>query len=123
MTNGQETAYSYIMDWYKNRSSLVYRLGGPAGSGKSWLIRLIAEAVGRDKCLLMTPTGKASNNLIKSGLESHTIHSQIYRVKRNSEEPEDDGAADSVESLMQYLTRDDTEYDTDVKKVAQKTAR
>ena len=49
MTNGQETAYPFIMDWYKNRSSLVYRLGGPAGSGKSWLIRLIAEAVGRSQ--------------------------------------------------------------------------
>ena len=113
MTNGQETAYSLIMDWYKNRTSLVYRLGGPAGSGKSWLIRLIAEAVGCEKCLLMTPTGKASNNLIKSGLDSHTIHSQIYRVKRNSEEPEEGALENTVESLMQFLTREDTEYDTE----------
>ena len=27
----------------------------------------------------MTPTGKASNNLIKAGLDARTIHSQIYK--------------------------------------------
>lgn len=78
MTPSQETAYKRITQWFDRRTSMIFRLGGPAGSGKSWLIAKIAEYVGFEKCLLMTPTGKASNNLIKAGLESHTIHSQIY---------------------------------------------
>lgn len=78
LTRSQETAFHRIMSWYTTGVSKVFRLGGPAGSGKSYLIKLIAEEVGMSKCLLITPTGKASNNLIKSGLHSHTIHSQIY---------------------------------------------
>lgn len=78
LTRSQETAFHRIMSWVKTGTSSIFRLGGPAGSGKSYLIRLIAEEVGINKCLLITPTGKASTNLIKSGLPAHTIHSQIY---------------------------------------------
>lgn len=78
LTRSQETAFHRIMSWYTTGISKVFRLGGPAGSGKSYLIKLIAEEIGMSRCLLITPTGKASNNLIKSGLHSHTIHSQIY---------------------------------------------
>lgn len=78
LTRSQETAFHRIMSWIRTGATRIFRLGGPAGSGKSYLIRLVAEEVGMDDCLLITPTGKASNNLIKSGLASHTIHSQIY---------------------------------------------
>ena len=81
MTAGQETACEHIFQWFDNKESKVFRLGGPAGSGKSWLIPLIAEHVGMDSCLFMTPTGKAANRLIKAGLTAHTIHSQIYQPK------------------------------------------
>lgn len=81
MTSGQETANKLICQWIDNKESMIFRLGGPAGSGKSWLIPLIAEHVGYEKCLFMTPTGKAANRLIKAGLEAHTIHSQIYQPK------------------------------------------
>ena len=79
LTMGQETGRHRINDWYHKRVSNVFRLGGPAGTGKSYLIQCIAEDVGVDKCLFMTPTGKASNRLIKLGLQSNTIHSRIYR--------------------------------------------
>ena len=78
LTRSQETAFLRIMCWYKAKTSKLFRLGGPAGSGKSYLIKLIAEEVGMDDCLLITPTGKASTNLIKAGLTAHTIHSRIY---------------------------------------------
>lgn len=79
MTSGQETAYKHICQWYDEKLSMVFRLGGAAGTGKSWLIPLIAEHVGSRYCLFMTPTGKAANRLIKSGIDAHTIHSQIYQ--------------------------------------------
>lgn len=81
LTASQETAFKRIMDWYKNKESSVFKLGGPAGSGKSYLIALVAEAVGVERCLLITPTGKAANNLIKAALPARTIHSQIYHVQ------------------------------------------
>lgn len=88
LTASQETAFKRIMSWYTNRESEVFKLGGPAGSGKSYLISLVAEQIGIDNCLLITPTGKAANNLIKASLPARTIHSQIYRVntKTNSDE-------------------------------------
>lgn len=85
LTHSQEVAYQKIMSWYRNRESEVFKLGGPAGSGKSYLISLVAEEVGLESCLLITPTGKAANNLIKASLPAHTIHSQIYHVRSDDE--------------------------------------
>ena len=76
LTNSQEIAYQRIMSWYRNKESDVFKLGGPAGSGKSYLISLVADAIGVDNCLLITPTGKAANNLIKASLPAHTFCQQ-----------------------------------------------
>lgn len=85
LTRSQEVAYNKIMSWYKERTQPVFKLGGPAGSGKSYLIALAADAIGIENCLLITPTGKAANNLIKASLPARTIHSQIYRVQSDEE--------------------------------------
>ena len=85
LTLSQETAFKRIMSWYNNKESNLFRLGGPAGSGKSYLISLVAEQIGLDNVLLVTPTGKAANNLIKASLPARTIHSQIYHVKSDNQ--------------------------------------
>lgn len=84
LTLSQEVAYKRIMEWYNNHDSDVFKLGGPAGSGKSYLIALVAEEIGVENCLLITPTGKAANNLIKASLPARTIHSQIYHVQNSA---------------------------------------
>lgn len=94
LTLSQEIAYKRIMSWYKNQESDVFKLGGPAGSGKSYLIALVAEDIGVENCLLITPTGKAANNLIKAALPARTIHSQIYHVKSD-----DGGSAVDFDSV------------------------
>ena len=88
LTRSQEEAYKRIMTWFHDRTSDVFKLGGPAGSGKSYLISKVAEEVGVENCLLITPTGKAANNLIKAALPARTIHSQIYVVKKQNESSE-----------------------------------
>jgi exodeoxyribonuclease-5 len=88
LTNSQEIAYKRIMSWYRNRESVVFKLGGPAGSGKSYLISQVAQDIGIENCLLITPTGKAANNLIKASLPARTIHSQIYRVQMDNADDE-----------------------------------
>lgn len=106
LTPSQEIAYQRIMSWYKNKESESFKLGGPAGSGKSYLIGLVAESVGIENCLLITPTGKAANNLIKASLPARTIHSQIYHVKKQESDEildfESDGE-DSFKNLAAML--------------------
>lgn len=104
LTAGQETARRLVCRWFDRNESMLFRLGGPAGSGKSWLIPLIAEHVGIDKCLFMTPTGKAANRLIKAGLEAHTIHSQIYKVvtPKSNRSESDMGVTEHIQHVLNY---------------------
>lgn len=62
-------------------------LGGYAGTGKSTIIRVIAEVLG-SKGLSFFPcayTGKAANILRKKKIEASTIHSCIYRPFQDSD--------------------------------------
>lgn len=111
LTNSQEIAFKRIMDWYQDKLSPVFKLGGPAGSGKSYLIALVAEAIGIEKCLLITPTGKAANNLIKASLPARTIHSQIYHVQKDDDiagldfESLDDGGFNSLAAMLEQSAK------------------
>lgn len=116
LTNSQERALSLIDKWLKSRGKL-FRLGGPAGSGKSYIIPLVAEMMGYEKCLFMTPTGKAANNLQRAGLQAQTIHSTIYRVQGESDdEPTDEdddgviGAVEYDEGPVRFQLKDPTAY-------------
>ena len=120
LTSSQEIGFKRVMDWWQNKLSMLFKLGGPAGSGKSYLIALIAEAVGIDKCLLITPTGKAANNLIKAALPARTIHSQIYHVRSE----EDTGGVDfesldsdgfkSLAAILEQSAKNGSNYDSEI---------
>lgn len=122
LTSSQEIGFKRVMDWWQNKLSMLFKLGGPAGSGKSYLIALIAEAVGIDKCLLITPTGKAANNLIKAALPARTIHSQIYHVRSE----EDTGGVDfesldsdgfkSLAAILEQSAKNGSNYDSEIAK-------
>lgn len=88
LTKSQDDALQLICHWL-DVGGRLFRLGGPAGSGKSYLIPLVVDVVGDEKCILMTPTGKAANNLIKAGMTAKTIHSAIYYVQDNISEDDD----------------------------------
>lgn len=89
LTNSQDKALKLAHHWIASGGKLL-KLGGPAGSGKSFLIPLIADFIGIENCVLMTPTGKAANNLQKAGLHASTIHSTIYKVMDTDDEKESD---------------------------------
>lgn len=88
-TEQQYEAYKRIMHWLKIEKTPVFKLGGPAGSGKSWLIPLIVEVVQPEHCLVLTPTGRAATVLNRLGIQANTIHSKIYTpitpIKRTTE--------------------------------------
>lgn len=116
LTRSQEIAYKRILSWYKNHESETFKLGGPAGSGKSYLISLVAQEIGVENCLLITPTGKAANNLIKAGLPARTIHSQIYHVRSEESSPGsldfDSVDGDAFKSLAALLeSSNNNDYD------------
>lgn len=107
LTKCQDIALQTIKEWIRSKGKL-FRLGGPAGSGKSYIIPLVADIVGSERVVLMTPTGKAAVNLQKAGLEAVTIHSAIYKVKAEEEndEEEDENLTEEARKDKEYTITD-----------------
>ncbi len=54
-------------------------LTGPAGTGKTTLLRSLIDSVGRHRAVLGTPTGKAANRLEQvTGHKAETLHALLY---------------------------------------------
>lgn len=80
-------------EWYKslkespssvlsNRRKQVFEISGPAGSGKTTLVKYIIENLGIDmnEVRFVAFMGKAAVQLQRNGLPAQTIHSLIYDV-------------------------------------------
>ena len=87
-TPHQDAALSAASNWLKGargRSS-IFRLFGYAGTGKTTLVKHIAEGVD-GKVLFAAFTGKAACVMRSNGCYSaSTIHSLIYRARESGEE-------------------------------------
>jgi exodeoxyribonuclease V len=87
-TPHQDAALSAASNWLKGargRSS-IFRLFGYAGTGKTTLVKHIAEGVD-GKVLFAAFTGKAACVMRSKGCHSaSTIHSLIYRARESGEE-------------------------------------
>jgi exodeoxyribonuclease-5 len=66
--------------WYHNLDKQVFEISGPAGSGKTSLVRYLIERLRLDNedVLFCAFSGKAVSQLAKNGLPAKTIHSTIY---------------------------------------------
>ncbi len=88
MSDEQLRGVEAVARWWKSGqrdgfSKQVFKLGGPAGSGKSTIAHFAIEACGlsatSDKVVTATPTGKAAYVLRQKGIATaRTIHSAIY---------------------------------------------
>jgi exodeoxyribonuclease-5 len=87
-TPHQDAALTAASNWLKGargRAS-IFRLFGYAGTGKTTLVKLIAEGVD-GKVLFAAFTGKAACVMRSKGCHSaSTIHSLIYRARESGEE-------------------------------------
>ena len=87
-TPHQDAALTAASNWLKGargRSS-IFRLFGYAGTGKTTLVKHIAEGVD-GKVLFAAFTGKAACVMRSKGCHSaSTIHSLIYRARESGEE-------------------------------------
>lgn len=83
LTDGQSCALDMVMRAAKHQPSVCV-IGGYAGVGKSFLIRVIAEQLGEP--VVITPTGKAALRVHElSGLPARTIHRWIYKPMEDRE--------------------------------------
>jgi exodeoxyribonuclease-5 len=82
LTNDQATALQMATDWAKSRDSNELRLGGYAGTGKSWLVRKIVDELSIATATAAF-TGKAVSVLRNNGLHgSQTLHSLLYDIRK-----------------------------------------
>ena len=80
--NNEQIYAIYDMEsWYHSASSdQVFEISGPAGSGKTTLIRYLIERLNLkyDEVLFLAYMGKAASQMARNGLPAKTIHSAIY---------------------------------------------
>lgn len=85
LTDQQREAVEAVAGWFSAQRGaakaglpLPFRLFGPAGTGKTTIVRHIADALGVD-AVYGAYTGKAASVLQRKGVPATTIHSAIYR--------------------------------------------
>ena len=91
LTSSQRKALSVFDEFINSDNFNTMILNGGAGTGKTFLIKLITSAMNKKERTFQvcTPTGKAAQVLRAKGVEEpRTIHSKIY-VKSNAEIEED----------------------------------
>ena len=79
LTQQQNSVFEKIKAFIKSDAS-VFILRGYAGTGKTTMIKIIADYIGQTKDIkLMAPTGRAARVLSsKTGINACTIHKAIY---------------------------------------------
>ncbi len=83
LTNGQEKGLKVAIERYRHKEPYTV-IAGPAGSGKSSLVRFIIDALDlpEDKVVYITYTGKASLVLRNKGCHNAiTAHKLLYHAK------------------------------------------
>ena len=79
----QEECVKLAVKWFKNCSSKqTFEISGPAGSGKTTIVRTIIQNLGlnMDDVLFVAYVGKAALQLTRSGVNGRTIHSAFYDI-------------------------------------------
>lgn len=79
----QEECVQKAIKWYKGIcSKQTFEVSGPAGSGKTTIVRTIIERLGinMDDVLFVAYVGKAALQLTRSGVNGKTIHSTFYDI-------------------------------------------
>jgi len=76
----QANASNEIVLWRKRQNKQVIEISGPAGSGKTFIVRFLINKlrIPMENVLFMAYIGKATMALMRQGINAHTIHSVIY---------------------------------------------
>lgn len=80
LNNGQLFATNDLEHWWHHSTNQVFGIEGPAGTGKTTIIRYFIERIGLElkDVLFVAYMGKAVSQMIRNGLPARTIHSACY---------------------------------------------
>jgi exodeoxyribonuclease-5 len=123
----QRTAITLIRDWHGSPSKPYFFLDGPAGTGKTTLLKAIGDTLGVTVAFASF-TGKAAAVMRRKGCEdASTIHKLIYRPQINywcvKEPPEDKFAVPCLPPCAkaehcQYLRQECVGFELNDKSIA-----
>ena len=84
LNDQQEECVKKAVEWYhKISSKQTFEISGPAGSGKTTIVRTIIQELGIriEDVLFVAYVGKAALQLTRSGVNGRTIHSTFYDIE------------------------------------------
>ena len=84
LNDQQEECINNAIKWYRNISSKqTFEISGPAGSGKTTIVKAIIENLNLriEDVLFVAYVGKAALQLSRSGVNGRTIHSTFYDIE------------------------------------------
>ena len=84
LNDQQEECVKKAVQWFNNVSSKqTFEISGPAGSGKTTIVRTIIQELGINiqDVLFVAYVGKAALQLTRSGVIGRTIHSTFYNIE------------------------------------------
>ena len=70
--------------WWNNQTKQCFEVAGPAGTGKSFIIKYFIERLGLkySEVLFLAFMGKAATRMAMDKLPARTIHSTIYDYQK-----------------------------------------
>ena len=83
LNDQQEECVKKAVQWFNKVSSKqTFEISGPAGSGKTTIVRTIIQELGINiqDVLFVAYVGKAALQLTRSGVNGRTIHSTFYNI-------------------------------------------
>ena len=83
LNNEQIYAVYDLEHWWHSSTKQTFEISGPAGTGKTTLIRYFIDRLGLsyENVLFVAFMGKAASQMARNGLPAKTIHSAIYEYK------------------------------------------
>lgn len=88
LTPSQAKGVDIIIDWLMSKKHQILRVGGPAGTGKTFFISYLIDEllprmdIQRDNIYVVSYTGQAVNMLIQRDIPARTIHSTFMKRTR-----------------------------------------
>lgn len=91
LNKGQIFASYDLEHWWHHSTNQLFQIEGPAGTGKTTIIRYFIDKIGLDlkDVLFVSYMGKAVSQMIRNGLPAKTIHSSCYDCVKVIDRDED----------------------------------
>jgi exodeoxyribonuclease-5 len=82
LNEGQSAFITKAVNWFFNSTQQVFTLRGPAGTGKTSVVKKLMEELDLDdwSVRFVAYTGKAADVLTRKGTPASTIHGLIYEI-------------------------------------------